>query len=190
MNTKEHIFKTAEDLFFRNGYYATTIRDIATEAAVNYSMVNYYFQTKENLYLQILEQLKYNLDFDMRVVNDIHRVNDRVLLFVSQTINLAQKHAKVIHLFMIEQLQASTEETKKLIHILEKAHFNCFYRILIRDNIYSASLDRSINTLYNAIFGLIKEWIRIKNKINKTIIDLEIKEINKAVEKIILMNGF
>src|SRR5690606_16196960 len=157
MNTKEHIFKTAEDLFFRNGYYATTIRDIATEAAVNSSMVNYYFQTKENLYLQILEQLQYNLDFDMRLVNDMHRINDRILLFDNQTSNLAPTNGKVINLFMIEQLKASTEQTKKLIHILEKEDFNCCYRILIRENTDASSPDSSIITLYNAVCSLIKE---------------------------------
>ncbi|MFR9165621.1 MAG: TetR/AcrR family transcriptional regulator [Dysgonomonas sp.] len=50
MDTQEHIVETAKKLFIENGYQATSIRDIATNADVNVSMINYYFRSKLNLF--------------------------------------------------------------------------------------------------------------------------------------------
>ena len=43
------IIETAEQLFSKNGYDGTTVRDIAVEAGVNIAMISYYFGSKEKL---------------------------------------------------------------------------------------------------------------------------------------------
>ncbi|MEO6583578.1 MAG: TetR family transcriptional regulator, partial [Ferruginibacter sp.] len=48
-NKKDHILKTAEDLFAVKGYEAATVRDIANAAGVNMAMISYYFGSKEKL---------------------------------------------------------------------------------------------------------------------------------------------
>lgn len=58
MKPKYHILKVAEDLFFKKGYHETTIRDIAFNADVNTSMINYYFKSKENLYIIIISKIE------------------------------------------------------------------------------------------------------------------------------------
>ena len=47
--TKGRILDAAEKLFGQNGFDATSLRDITTEAQVNLAAVNYHFQTKESL---------------------------------------------------------------------------------------------------------------------------------------------
>jgi AcrR family transcriptional regulator len=49
MNTKDRILDTAERLFARDGFEATSLRAITAEAGVNLAAVNYHFQTKESL---------------------------------------------------------------------------------------------------------------------------------------------
>jgi AcrR family transcriptional regulator len=49
MNTKERILDTAERLFARDGFEATSLRAITAEAQVNLAAVNYHFQSKEAL---------------------------------------------------------------------------------------------------------------------------------------------
>jgi len=44
------IIKTARDLFIKNGLNGTSIRDIANASGTNVAMVNYYFQSKDNLF--------------------------------------------------------------------------------------------------------------------------------------------
>lgn len=49
------LIKAAEQCFSRNGYYHTTIREIALAAHTNSCMITYYFGSKENLLLSIID---------------------------------------------------------------------------------------------------------------------------------------
>jgi AcrR family transcriptional regulator len=49
MTTKDRILDTAERLFARDGFEATSLRAITAEANVNLAAVNYHFQSKEAL---------------------------------------------------------------------------------------------------------------------------------------------
>jgi AcrR family transcriptional regulator len=48
-DTKSRILDAAEKLFGLNGFDATSLRDITTEAGVNLAAVNYHFQSKDSL---------------------------------------------------------------------------------------------------------------------------------------------
>lgn len=54
-DTKEKILEVANDLFAEKGFNGTSIRDIAKNADVNLSAVNYHFSNKENLYAQVFQ---------------------------------------------------------------------------------------------------------------------------------------
>lgn len=54
--TKEKIVSAARRLFEQKGYDKTSVRDIATLADVNVALINYHFQSKENLFLAIIEE--------------------------------------------------------------------------------------------------------------------------------------
>ncbi len=43
-------------MFMQKGYEATRIRDIAGLAGVNLALMNYYFKSKENLFLEIMQE--------------------------------------------------------------------------------------------------------------------------------------
>lgn len=49
MSTKDRILDTAERLFSRDGFEATSLRAITAEAQVNLAAVNYHFQSKDAL---------------------------------------------------------------------------------------------------------------------------------------------
>lgn len=52
---RERILTTARDLFIKNGFKGTSIRDIASASGTNVAMVNYYFHSKYNLFEIIFE---------------------------------------------------------------------------------------------------------------------------------------
>lgn len=54
IETKEKIMEAARVLFADHGYEGTSVREIAKAAEVNVASVNYYFSSKENLFLEIL----------------------------------------------------------------------------------------------------------------------------------------
>ena len=55
-DTKTRILDAAERLFGKNGFDATSLRDITAEAQVNLAAVNYHFQSKESLIDAIIER--------------------------------------------------------------------------------------------------------------------------------------
>jgi AcrR family transcriptional regulator len=55
-NLREQILSTAEILFAKKGFRRTSIRDITNKANCNLASVNYYFQGKENLYIEVFNR--------------------------------------------------------------------------------------------------------------------------------------
>ena len=55
IDKKEHIMDVAVSLFAEKGFEGTSIRDLAHEADVNIAMINYYFGSKEKLFVSLLE---------------------------------------------------------------------------------------------------------------------------------------
>jgi len=53
---QERILDAAEKYFAENGYNATTVRQITTYANSNLAAVNYYFSSKENLYVEVFRR--------------------------------------------------------------------------------------------------------------------------------------
>jgi AcrR family transcriptional regulator len=51
---RTRILNAAEKLFASQGYEGTSTRQIATEAGANMSMINYYFGSKEGVFMEIM----------------------------------------------------------------------------------------------------------------------------------------
>lgn len=56
--TRENIVETARGLFYRNGYTATGIARILSEAGVNSGSLYHFFPSKEDLLVAVLEKYK------------------------------------------------------------------------------------------------------------------------------------
>lgn len=60
-NTRQKLIETARDLFLLNGYHATGISEIVKEAGVRPGSLYYFFPTKEDLLLAVLEWYRDNI---------------------------------------------------------------------------------------------------------------------------------
>jgi AcrR family transcriptional regulator len=56
IDKKDHILDVAEKIFADSGYDGASTRMISGEAGVNMAMLNYYFGSKEGLYLAVFER--------------------------------------------------------------------------------------------------------------------------------------
>ncbi len=56
ISSRDRIFNAAISLFAQKGYSAVGVRELATEAGVNISMISYYFGGKIGLLKDIIEQ--------------------------------------------------------------------------------------------------------------------------------------
>lgn len=69
--TKEKILEVANDLFAKNGFSGTSIREIASGADVNIAAINYHFKNKESLYWRVFE---FNFE---TIKNGVHESGER-----------------------------------------------------------------------------------------------------------------
>jgi AcrR family transcriptional regulator len=70
-STEERIKEAARIVFTQKGYASAKVRDIAKEADINLSLVNYYFRSKEKLFqLCMAENLRRLLAGDEPIIND------------------------------------------------------------------------------------------------------------------------
>ena len=91
MTKEQEILAAAEEEFFRNGYDATSTAVIARRAGVTHAMVNYYFRTKERLFIQILDNHVYELLRGlkpvMRAEGDLVQVSVGAALVIFDSMN-------------------------------------------------------------------------------------------------------
>ena len=68
MTKEQEILAVAEEEFFRNGYLSTSMVTVARRAGVTHAMVNYYFRSKEQLFLKILDTHTYSFIENLRPI--------------------------------------------------------------------------------------------------------------------------
>jgi len=59
--TELKIYEVAKMQFYNNGYYSTTVRDIAKEAGVNSGLFNYYYKNKYTIAKKMYDDIFYNI---------------------------------------------------------------------------------------------------------------------------------
>lgn len=84
---KERIIASAEYLFARRGYHNISIREIAKCSRLNSAMVNYYFVSKENLLLEILNSYKMGMEEMENKVNQKSNVWEAIKEYVNHISN-------------------------------------------------------------------------------------------------------
>ncbi len=81
--SKAKILETAKELFYRNGYLATSVDDIIEQAKVSKSNFYYHFKSKEDLGLAVLQNRchEFNEGIECSLLNDELRPVDRLRSF-------------------------------------------------------------------------------------------------------------
>ena len=103
--TKQNIFDTAKSLFYEKGYYNTSIGNISEIANVNRSLVSYYFESKGNLALQIVNQFNTTISekINLNLLEKNQALNPLVLFAVeTRTFNSFRRFNENYRRFMKE----------------------------------------------------------------------------------------
>ena len=80
-NARERLLATAIGLFAEKGYAGTSVREIVEQAGVSKPVLYYYFQSKEGLFLAILEMAeKLQKELLARILESAGNVLERLLL--------------------------------------------------------------------------------------------------------------
>lgn len=109
MDTKEKIKKAARKLFKEKGFSATTMRDIAAEASVNSALTNYHFQTKENLFSEIMKDIIITFRTGLEVVLNDEKttINEKIRKIVDNYMDMLEEEP-LLPLFLFSEIQKSS----------------------------------------------------------------------------------
>lgn len=131
INTKQNeILLVAEDLFAKNGFDGTSVRDIAQEAGINVAMINYYFGSKEGLLETLVKERadKHKLDpGEYNFETDPFKRLDRMIDHYVET-KIANQH-----IYQILSTEASVK--KRVVNSsnfieLRKHNINCIKAVI------------------------------------------------------------
>ncbi len=101
LDARERLLETAIGMFAQKGYAGTSVREIAERAGVSKPVLYYYFNSKEGLFLSILEMAE-NLQKQLlaEVLNSQGTVIDRLLMLYRRVYEEVEAHPsfyKMIH---------------------------------------------------------------------------------------------
>jgi AcrR family transcriptional regulator len=108
-STEEKILSAGKKIFTQKGFNATKIRDIASEAGINLSLVNYYFRSKEKLFERIMTE-NVNTLFEMvgPVLNNEHlTLKEKITFIVEHYIDLLLENPDFSKFIVNEVLSGS-----------------------------------------------------------------------------------
>ena len=174
MQTKEeNIMMVAEKLFAANGYNGTSVRDIASKAKVNVSMISYYFGSKENLMEELFRwRMEEGLNFAKHIVeNDDLNEIEKLDAFVDNFVNRVQKFKDF---YLLIHTQQVISQNKNIQNFLKDSKINY---IEINQRIVESGLEKGIftkrpsyhllqctisGTIFNAMHGIkmYKEYLK------------------------------
>ncbi|ACE85697.1 TetR/AcrR family transcriptional regulator [Cellvibrio japonicus] len=102
-----NILNAAEEEFVQNGYRGTSIQNIADRAGIPKANVHYYFKSKTNLYIAVLDNLiqLWNDFFDNITEDD----DPACALdnFIRKKVELSYTHPRASKLFAMEMIQGA-----------------------------------------------------------------------------------
>jgi TetR/AcrR family transcriptional regulator len=118
--TEEAILRAAERLFGRHGFTSTTVHDIAKEAGINSALIFYYFESKEKLYILLVERQQERLIGKLcRVLEGEGSAKERLGAFISLSSKLVLTHVNVHKILMREALGFGEEHNLPLKRYFE-----------------------------------------------------------------------
>ncbi len=100
-NTEAAILEAAEDLFKTNGFKGTTTTMIAGQAGVTHAMLHYYFRTKEQIFVKVLDGYFLKMHNELRLLMSPEKgMVETVLDVTASLFDFMQAHQGEIRLLL------------------------------------------------------------------------------------------
>ena len=97
ISTEERIKAAARKVFHQKGFAGTRTRDIAEEAGINHSMLNYYFRSKEKLFEMVMMETmaQFFKGVNLMLNDESTSLDEKIDLIVSNYIDLLLKEPEL-----------------------------------------------------------------------------------------------
>ena len=168
-STKQKVIDAASELFFQHGFHGTSVRDIAERAAVNVSLISYYFKSKQGLleyavtqyYEEYLEIIDHVVDSNQEAIEILQKLIEAMIQYKTEHFQLTAFIHRELSLDSTFVREMSVTYLAKENHILT----NLFSQIL------SSEKKRDKHYLFMQLKGMIMSPYIFRNEWNNQLFD-------------------
>jgi AcrR family transcriptional regulator len=116
LTTQEKIIQAARNVFTKKGYSATRTRDIAEESGLNLALINYHFQSKDNLFkIVILEKFEVLFGMISPILSDAEiSLEEKIESLVSNYTKLLLDNEH-LPIFVLNELKSNEQIFEKVL---------------------------------------------------------------------------
>jgi len=123
-SSEEKIKEAARAIFLKKGYAGTTARDIAEAANMNIALTNYYFRSKEKLFVEIFKDLfNYYCQNTLRIFEKPIGIREKLIQLIEEDFRVMKSEPNLV-LFLMNEIQRDPEQLlpelskfKELLHV-------------------------------------------------------------------------
>lgn len=102
-DSRSKILNASAQLFVKNGFDGTSVRQIAREAGVNIAMISYYFKSKEGVLVDLINQTSNNMQEKTKHIKDLDlELRERISLLFRTYVDHFVDHDLVSYVFGTE----------------------------------------------------------------------------------------
>lgn len=125
-STEEKIREAAKRVFLEKGFDGATSRDIADAAGINIALTNYYFRSKEKLFMSIFEEM-FQLFFNgiAEIMNKPIGFREKIAELIDHDFELLKKNPSLA-IFVMNEIHRNPDRMATSIEVLKKVHHSQF----------------------------------------------------------------
>ncbi len=174
LEARTEILNIAARLFAKNGFHETTMDDIAIASEWSKGALYLRFQTKEELFFSIIEDIVNDyLETLNTSLTGHYNLEGLIKIIIEKQFTFFQDHIQFFQLFLSEQgkaLQASGNRHREIMMAKQKEHFDLL--VVAFDKVLSPDNSVSSNTIAIALTGAINNHL-LNWLLNHKTVDLQ-----------------
>lgn len=181
---QDEVYGAAARLFAERGYHATRVQDIADELGMLKGSLYYYFSSKEDLLVQVIEGYVEEIyEALVGIVNSGYSPRQKLILALDAHLRLFHQNAHVYAIFMQENLTMIDRATAVTVKQRNKAYAHLWEQILeqgVQQGDFRPGLDIPVTA--RAILGMCNHtltWYQVDGR-------LPIRELARVFSQLIL----
>jgi len=170
-STKQKVIDAASFLFYQRGFDGTSVRDIASRASINVSLISYYFKSKQGLleyavtnyfenYLQLLEE-EIQANKSLNNIDQLKKIIYAIITYKTEHFQLTSFIHRELSLDSTFVREMTVTYLAKENHILSEL----FYSVLHDEN------RRQRSFLYLQLKGMVMSPYILKHEWNNQMLD-------------------
>lgn len=113
--TEEKIIISAEKLFYQKGKAGTSMQDIADDAGINRTLLNYYFRSKDQLFEAVFRKALGSFVPDLAALMDADISFERYIPALVEKVIDAMLENPQIPIFVLQELSSNPERMPQII---------------------------------------------------------------------------